>query len=338
MTNQDPTVTPEPEPEYRVDIEHFDVLDDEFANALVTVLNNHGLARTLVAGLLLQLPDPGMWRLTISGDVVASVNAIEHREEDNGYTIERGVGEVGARTISAHDGTYDIVIGAWSFMPAFEVSSAEELVEYMHSIGAHLAIHESGHAILHQRGEDSEAFQELATGTKTERAWRKHLAAHIDDFRIEKMTNRTAPSPSSNVESIGDTIAHMRKELTESNVLRLTNGEAATLRSSNAVNDLIRVMTYLGAELGTGGAITKGLRPDPLPEGWDKYLEEIWDAWALNLDRLEPADEPMTVDEITAVLTDLCKIVVLWSQNIIGYHFEMHDDGSWTANWTRSTY
>jgi hypothetical protein len=97
-------------------------------------------------------------------------------------------------------------------------------------------------------------------------------------------------------------------------------------------------MTYLGAELGAGGKITKGMRPDPPPEGWDEYLEEVWEAWALSLDRLKPADEPMTVDEIAAVLTDLCKIVVLWSQNIIGYDFEMDDDGSWTANWYRATY
>jgi hypothetical protein len=336
MTDQDPTEAPEPE--YRVGIEHFDALDDEFATAMVDILNNTGLANTLVAGLLLHLPDPCTWRLTISGDVVASVNTIEQLDEGNGYTIERGVGEVGARTINAHDGTYDIVIGAWSFMPAFEVSSADELVEYIHRMGSHLAIHESGHAILHQRCEDSEAFQDLATGSKTERAWRKHLAAHIDDFRIEKMTNRTAPSPSSNVEGIGDTLVHMRKELTESNVLRLTDGETAAFRSSTAVNDLIRVMTYLSAELGAGGKVTKGMRPGLLPDGWHEYLEEFWDTRALTLDRLKPADEPMTVEEIAAVLTDLCKIVVVWSQNIIGYHFEMHDDGSWTAHWYRATY
>ncbi|WP_022885728.1 hypothetical protein [Glaciibacter superstes] len=336
MTDQVPTETPGPQ--YRVGIEHFDALDVEFSTGLVNVLNNTGLANTLVAGLLLLLPDPDVWRLTISGDVVASVNSIEQREGDNAYTLERGVGQVGARTINVPDGTYDIVIGAWSFMPAFEVSSPEELVEYMHRIGSHLVIHESGHVILHQRGEDSEAFQELAAGTGTEWAWRKHLAAHIDDFRIEKMTNRTAPSPASNVEGIGDTLVHMRNELTESNLLRLTDGEAATFRSSTAVNDLIRVMTYLTAELGAGATITKGMRPDPLPEGWNEYLEEVWDAWALNLDRLKPADEPMPVEEIAAVLTDLCRVVVLWSQNIIGYHFEMHDGGSWTANWYRATY
>ncbi len=232
-----------------IGIDHFDALETEFSYGLVNILNNTGLADALVADLQLHLPDPGAWRLTISGDVVASVNAIEQRGGENAYTLERGVGQVGARTINALDGTYDIVIGAWSFMPAFEVSTPEELVEYMHRIGSHLVIHESGHVILHQRGEDSEAFQELAGGTKTERAWRKHLAAHIDDFRIEKMTNRTAPSPASNVEGIGETLVHMRSELTESNLLRLTDGEAATFRSSTAVNDLIRVMTYLGRVL-----------------------------------------------------------------------------------------
>lgn len=325
-------------PAYRIGIEHFDRLDVDLSTGLANILNNAGLANTLVAGLLLHLPNPDVWRLTISGDVVASVNAIEQRDEGNAYTLDRGVGQVGARTITAQDGTYDIVIGARSFMPPFEVSSPEELVEYMHRIGSHLVIHESGHAILHQRGEDSEAFQDLATGAKTERAWRKHLAAHIDDFRIEKMTNRTAPTPTSHVEGIGETLAHMRIELTESNVLRLSDGEAATFRSSTAVNDLIRVMSYLSAELGAGDKIVKGMRPEPLPEGWAEFLEDVWDAWSLNLDRLRPADESMTVTEIALVLTDLCKIIVLWSQNIVGYHFEMQDDGSWTASWSRETY
>ncbi len=325
-------------PRYQVGIEHFDVLDAEFSTGLLNILNNAGLANTLVEGLLLHLPDPEVWRLTISGDVVASVNSIEQREGDDAYTLERGVGQVGARTINVPNGTYEIVIGAWSFMPTFEVSSPEELVEYMHRIGSHLVIHESGHVLLHQRGEDSEAFQELAAVTKTEWAWRKHLGAHIDDFRIEKMANRTAPSPVSNVEGIGDTLLHMRSELTELNLLRLTDGEAATFRSSTAVNDLIRVMTYLAAELGAGATITKGMRPDPLPDGWNEYLEEVWDAWALNLDRLKPADEPMAVEEIGAVLTELCKLVVLWAQNIVGYHFEIHDDGTWTANWYRAIY
>ena len=335
MTDEPPIGMPAPE--YRVGIEHFDVLDAGLSTGLVAILNA-GLANTLVAGLALHLPDPDTWRLTISGDVVASINAIEEREEGNTYTLDRGVGQVGGRTINAHDGTYDIVIGAESFMPPFEVSSPEELVEYTHRIGLHLAIHESGHAILHQRGEDFAAFQDLVVGTMTERSWRKHLATHVDDFRIEKMTNRLAPSPASNVENIGDTLAHVRNELTESSALCHTDGDAAAIRSSTAVNDLLRVMTYLSAELGAGGPIIKGMRPQPLPEGWDEYLEEVWDAWALSLDRLKPADESMTVDELASVLADLCKVVVVWSRSTVGYHFEMHEDGSWTADWSRSIY
>jgi len=325
------------ESEHRVMIEYFDALDPEVSTALHSILRDAGLARTLVAGLNAFLSDMSTWRLTVSGDVVSTVNAIEQRVEGNGYSMNRGIGQVGARTISAADGTYDIVINASAFMPPFEVSSPEELVGYMHRIGLHLAIHEAGHAILHQRGEDLDEYQDLAAGSKTERAWRKHLAAHVDDFRIEKMTNRTAPSPVSNVDGIGDTLAHMRIELGESSRLRITDGDAAMFRSSTAVNDLLRVMTYLSAELGVD-KIVSGLRPAPLPPGWDEYLEEVWDAWALNLDRLEPADKPMALAEIASVLTDLCKIVVLWTRNIVGYHFEIHDDDSWSANWARATY
>jgi hypothetical protein len=61
-------------------------------------------------------------------------------------------------------------------------------------------------------------------------------------------------------------------------------------------------MTYLSAELGAGGRIAREMRPEPLPEGWNEYLEDVWDAWALTLDRLESADEPMAVDEIASSL------------------------------------
>lgn len=328
----------QPELSYHVSLEHFEELGEEFSTALVGILNNAGLAQTLVSGLLQQLPDPDVWRLTISGDVVATVNAIEQRDEGNAYTLDRGAGQVGARTINAHDGTYDIVIGAWSLMPAFDASSVEELVEYMHSIGLHLVIHEAGHVVLHQRGEDSEAFQELAGGTETELVCRKHLAAHIDDFRIEKMTNRAAPSPLSQVDGLGDTLAHMRSELTKANVLRFTDGENATFLSSTAVNDLVRVMTYLAAELSTTAQPGEVKKPSPLPDHWNIYVEDVWDVWVLTLNKLKPADEPMAVEEIADILTELCAIVVEWMKNVVGYYVEINEDGTWTAYWNRSTY
>ncbi len=325
------------EPEFRVDAEHFEALDAGLATWLLAALND-GLAKTLVVGLRSHLPTPDAWRLTITGDMVASIHAIERREEGHAYTLDRGVGRVAARTLNAPDGTFDIVIDARSFMPDSEPSSREELIDYMHAIGLHLAIHESGHAILHKRGEDVPAFQDLVVGTKTEWVWRKLLAAHVDDFRIEKMTNRLAPSPLSKVADLGHTLAHLRSELTESSALSHTDRDAAECRSSIAVNDLLRVMTYLSAELGAGGRIAREMRPQPLPEGWNEYLEDVWDAWALTLDRLESADEPMAVDEIASVLADLCRIVVVWLGRTVGYHFEMHEDGSGTANWSRSIY
>src|SRR5450756_563386 len=119
------------QPEYRVGAERFEALDAELAAGLLAILND-GLANTLVVGLALHLPDPDTWRLTISGDMVASINAIERRKEGHAYMLDRGVGRVAARTINAPDGTYDIVMGAQSFTPPFDVSCREELIEYRH--------------------------------------------------------------------------------------------------------------------------------------------------------------------------------------------------------------
>jgi hypothetical protein len=49
------------------------------------------------------------------------------------------------------------------------------------------------------------------------------------------------------------------------------------------------------------GQVHPGMRPAPLPDGWNEYLEELWDAWALTLDRLKPVDEPMSFGEIASV-------------------------------------
>lgn len=338
MTDQDPNAGAQPETQYRIEVDHFDTLEPNVADMAWHILNEEHILAYMVAAVLRNLPDPATWRLTVTADFVQTVNRFEGRALDNSYTTERGAGAAGAKTIDNGDGTYEIVVSVHTLFPTYEIAEFSDFVEYIKTVAQHLALHESGHALLHNNGEDSEAFQELATGTKTERSWRKHLAAHIDDFRIEKMTQATHPSPLSQSEFLGDALADMREKLTVASAMSASDGETAAYQSGTAINDLVRVMTYLAAELGAGGKITTGMRPDPLPEGWDEYLEEVWDAWALQLDLLKPADESMTPQEIAAVLDNLCKIVVVWSENIVGYVFEMYDDNSWTAYWARTEY
>lgn len=56
------------------------------------------------------VPDLGRWRLVLTGDVAATVDAIEGRDEGDSYTTNRGSGHVGGVTLPRDDGTFDIVV------------------------------------------------------------------------------------------------------------------------------------------------------------------------------------------------------------------------------------
>lgn len=336
MTDQDPA--DQPAPEYRIEFDHFDTLEPDALNAGIFFLQERQVLALMVKEILSNLPNPASWRLTITADLVQTVGRLQSRADDDAYTTDRGAGSAAAKTFANQDGTYEIVISFDALFPSYMIDDPDKFEAYVSSIGRHLALHESGHPLLDLRGEDQDSYQDLTTGTKTEHAWRKHLAAHIDDFRIEKMTNPRVASPLSQVTFLGDAITHMRGELTASRMMADSDSEVAATRSLTAINDLLRVMTYLAAELGTDHKITAGLRPDSQPEGWAEYVEEVWDAWALQLDLLKPADEPMTSREIAAVLDNLCKMVVLWATNIVGFDWEMFEDNSWQAFWGRVYY
>lgn len=149
------------------------------------------------------LPDTAKWRLTITGDIVKTVNEIEVRDNDNAYTTERGAGHVGARTIAKDDGTFDIVISEHVFFATREdAGGIDELVEHALAAGAHIALHEAGNTALRLRGEDTDAYEDVPELDYTEYAWRKLLAAHIDDNRIEQLTVMQAPSPLSQIDHL----------------------------------------------------------------------------------------------------------------------------------------
>jgi hypothetical protein len=313
-------------------------IEGETELALVRgLLEQCGLAGTMIEQLTRLVPDTSRWRLYISGDPIAAVNELESRDDENSYTTDRGSGTVGARTICQDDGSYDIVIWDGSLYASDgDLDTAEEVVEQALKNGKHLALHEAGHMVLHERGEDGDAYENLATGTLTERAWRKHLAIHLDDHRIELMTRRDAPSPLSQTVGMADAIEHFRSELNAASGLWGVDNQVAELRSLEAANSLIRVMAYLSAELGTTPDGQTAIAPaDPI-EGWGEYISEGWQAWSLNFQRVLPADEPMPVADIAAVLSDLCRLTPAWLDRI-GLLWEMTDLGT-SIYWTKEGY
>lgn len=313
-----------------------DHIQDENLPALMYLIEHEGLGSVLATKILSLLPDSQTWRLTITGDIVKTVNAIEARDGENSYTTERGAGHVGARTITHEDGTSDIVISDFVFFAklAEEDCGPEQVIGYALSTAAHLALHEAGHALLRNRGEGSETYQDLPTLPPTPYAWRKHLANHIEDHRIEQYTKRHAPSPFSQTDHFADSLAHFRAELNESVANWQADPESAIVRTMTAANDLIRAMVYLSAELGIEN--DEALRPADPPEGWNEYIEADWNEWSLTLHRLKAAAEPMHPKEISAVLSDLCVLADSWLRSN-GVHYDMSDQRD-SLYWTKVQY
>lgn len=311
--------------------------DPELAGALSFMIEQQGLLETLVTGIVELVPDTRCWRLTLTGDMVATVNRVTGRAEDDPYTTARGAGLAGAITLPQSDGTFDIVISAdVLFATRDDVGSVEALAAHVIAAAEHLGRHEAGHAALRLRGEDADAYQDVQGLSNSETAFRKPLAAHVDDNRIEQYTAIHAPSPLRHVDHLADAVAHLREELNEAKRTWRADIGAAAYRTLTAANGLIRVFAYLSPELGLDED-GQPRRPDPLPAGWTDYVEDSWNAWSLTFHRLQPVDQPMTVDELSAVLADLCRLMNSWMGSI-GVNWGLTDGDEEYIFWAKDHY
>lgn len=317
---------------------HFDdEIDPDLRGALVQMIEHSGLGYALVAGVLELVPDSSIWRLIISGDMVATVTALAPNSDDEPYTTNRGAGHVGAITLPQKDGTFDIVISGHTLVASrVEIEQIDEFVQHVMSNAEHLARHEAGHVLLRVRNEDSDAFQDLDGLTPTDAVWRKRIAAHIDDHRIERYTATHAPSPFSHVDHLADAIAHIRDELNYSKRTWQDDIMEAARRTMTATNGLIRVIAYLSSELGLDEQ-GRAIRPEPKPTGWDDYLETSWDEWSRTFHRLRPVDQTMAVPELELILASLCQFASSWLLSI-GVDYGLSDDEQEFIFWNRASY
>ena len=331
-------MTNTPASQFSVSLDGFSEEDTpELMGALAFMIEQQGLLQTLVAGIVELLPDSLVWRLTLTGDMAATVNRITERADDSPYTTDRGAGHAGAITLPRDDGTFDIVISVDAlFATRKDPESVEELTGHVIAAAEHLSRHEAGHAVLRLRGEDADSYQDVEGLSASDAASRKPLAAHVDDNRIEQYTAAHAPSPLHHVDHLEEAISHLRAELNEAKRTWRADIGAAAYRSLNAANGLVRVRAYLAPELGLDENGTPR-RPAPVPEGWTDYVEDSWDHWSGTFHKLRPVDELMTTDQLGAVLAELCRLMNAWMRSI-GVDWGLTDDGREYIYWTRDPY
>lgn len=295
------------------------------------------LLEAMVIEILSLVPDRLAWRLTLTADVAATVNAIDERAAEEGYSTDRGSGHVGGVTLPASDGTYDIVIGIPALLdPPAAFESGEELLALSMATGRHLARHEAGHVALGLRGEADRSYQELSDLDPTSAMCRSFVARYMDDFRIERHLREHARPVYTHEESLGSEIEHLVSELNASKSL-LPNGlDEAARRSDIAVSGFVRAIAYLSAELGLDEAGDPVL-PEQLPQNWVYYLGTAWPMWSSTFHKLKPADQPMDLDELTSVHAELCELASNWSR-AIGYDRGVDHLDRAFAFWTKEVF
>ena len=98
-------MTDEPAPPISVALDGLAQIDTDLAEGALGMLQN-GLPEVLVARILELAPDARTWRLTLTGDMAATVSRITQRADDDPYPTERGAGHAGAITLPQTDGTF----------------------------------------------------------------------------------------------------------------------------------------------------------------------------------------------------------------------------------------
>ncbi len=305
--------------------------------ALDLLITEHNLLAEIVAQILALMPDPKRWRLILSGDLPATMNALEGRSQHPAYTTARGSGYVGGLTVPQDDGTFLFILDANNLaFPPIESDTLEEVVGHALASARHLGRHEAGHALLKTRGENAEEFRDISGLDPSAAGWSHIVARDIDDFRIERHVREHLPSAYSHVDGLPGAIDHLASVLADARENRRTDISAHADASDYAVSAFVKVVAYLSAELGldsTGAPIA----PTPLPEKWNRYLATHWESWSAAFHRLRPADSPMTTDELASVTRDLSELTVQWMASI-GYRRGISEDGELYAFWTEEEY
>jgi hypothetical protein len=290
--------------------------------------------------LAARLPDIN-WMLAISENMARSIlDRHPAQDADGEDTLERGSNVVAARTLRNGDGSFDFLVSSTMFLIYRWADQTQPIpqdeIDRVWAVLEHTAVHESCQANLEVHGEDAPAYQDTITLPPTQFAYRAMLAITLDECRAERVANCAARVRPTRSTTFGDDLTHFRIELNESLPMVASNFMGALTRTMTAVSELVKALAYLAAEL-EPNADGQAPRPQPVPDGWDEYVEQSWDAFYAIFRDAPDADTRATVDELAATLSMLCQFVSAWLETI-GVRYAMYDDHSQSCYWLRSSY
>jgi hypothetical protein len=267
----------------RIDLDGW---DPEIAKGVWSDPRPEALQRGFIelAELLAELvDDPTVVTLVIPFDIA---EAVQRREPDVPYTLERGSGIVGGRTMSLPDGRIDVIINA-GWLLAYDENNVPILNREPMKVIRRGLVHEAQHVVMQQR---ASGFDEYGFNA-VEGMFNRQLAANAsklcDEHRAEWHAVRlTEPEPPT-TGAVTDVLEALGRQLSAANQAYQAANQAG-LDGPDAVYSLaVAVFTasepfwtslgYWTAQYRTGDAditdIPAEITAVPL---WQRYAGNVW--------------------------------------------------------------
>lgn len=284
-----------------------------------------------LAELLAQLvDDPAVVTLVIPVDVA---EAVQRRDPDRPYTLERGSGLVGGRTMPMPDGRIDVIINA-GWLLAFDESNLPILNREPMKVIRRGLVHEAQHVVMHQRGSGLDEYGSDAVEGMFNRQLAAHAAKLFDEHRAEWQAIRlTEPQPPTASDAI-DVLEALGRQLASAN-----QAYQASPDGPDAVQNLAAgVFTACEPFWTSLGYWTAQHRADDaniadLPAEiaalplWQRYGGDVWSLLQDSL-RTLPVEDLTTRGEVLSAAAQLVAATLTSSLATIGFRYEDNDGGA----------
>lgn len=288
----------------------FDLTIEEIDPTLLdTELLSRGLAR------LVTVCDLDGASVVVTGDLDASVkkrlSSPEHAEH---FSADRVSGQVAAKVL-LNGPAPQVVVNGQLLRPGVGEQiglDVERLFE-----------HEGLHVALYQRGEDFHAIMgERRLGFR-EAHFDGHAVTLIDDYRIERALHENGGGIATSYLDSTQEVLHNFALAVYDGICNRYPNEPIKRCYETAFKAFYSLTTHLGYLISEGVPVSKltGLRQ------WERFVGPYYQRLSESLGQLPTAREPITIDRIREVVSEIGEHLEKWLEQI-GFRTTSYPDGS----------
>lgn len=281
-----------------------------------------------LAELLHQLvDDPTAVTLVIPADFA---EAVQRREPGVPYTLERGSGLVGGRTMPVNDDRIDVLINA-GWLLARDENNMPILDREPMTVIRRTLIHEAQHAVMHQRG--SAHYEIEPVDGPFSRQFAAQAAKVCDEHRAEWNAVQLTESKPPTVGDVTDVLEMLGRQLSAANEA-YQNSPSEPDAVWNLASAVFTACDAFWTSLGYWAAqhrkddaniaeLPAEITALPL---WQRYGGDVWNLLQDSLPAL-PVEDLTTDPEVLNAAAKLVAASLTKSLETIGFRYEETDAG-----------